>query len=108
GGVLVAALWAEPERVSYFTFPRSVLAKHKSLPAIDYESPGTFRYSELDRIRRDFTAAGLTIKHVEEMDVDVMEAETGADVVAWTRAFGLTRLLNDLPEETQRAWENEL
>jgi hypothetical protein len=37
-----------------------------------------------------------------------MEAETSAELVAWTRAFGLTRLLNDLPEEVQQAWEAEL
>ena len=29
-GVLVAALWAEPERVPYFTLPRLILARHRS------------------------------------------------------------------------------
>lgn len=107
-GVLVAAVWAEPERVSYFTLPRRVLGKYVSLPPIDPEAPGTFRYADVGRIHRDFTAAGLTIEHVEEQEVAVMEAETGEELVAWTRAFGLTRLMNGLPEEIQRSWEAEL
>lgn len=107
-GVLVAAVWAEPERVSYFTLPRRVLGKYVSLPPIEPEAPGTFRYADVGRIHRDFTAAGLTIEHVEEQEVAVMEAETGEELVAWTRAFGLTRLMNGLPEEIQRAWEAEL
>jgi SAM-dependent methyltransferase len=108
GGVLVAAVWAEPERVPYFTLPRRVLARYVALPPIDPEAPGTFHYADVGRIHRDFTAAGFTVEHVEERASDVMEAETGAELVAWARAFGLTRLLNDLPEEIQEAWETDL
>ncbi|MEP6653907.1 MAG: hypothetical protein ABJA82_11135 [Myxococcales bacterium] len=36
-----------------------------------------------------------------------MEAETVSEVITWVRAFGLTRLLNDLPESTQRSWEEK-
>ncbi len=107
-GVLVAAVWAEPERVPYFTLPRRVLGKYVPLPPIDLEAPGTFRHADVGRLQRDLAAAGLTIEHVEELEVAVMEAETGAELVAWTRAFGLTRLLNGLPEEIQQAWEAEL
>lgn len=107
-GVLVAAVWAEPERVSYFTLPRRVLERYRALPAIDPEAPGTFRYADVGRIRRDFAAAGFVVEHVEDREVAVMEAATGAELVAWTRAFGLTRLLNDLPEEIQQAWEAAL
>lgn len=108
GGVLVAAVWAEPERVSYFTLPRRVLGKYVSLPSIDPEAPGVFRYADTGRLHRDFGAAGFTIEHAEEQEVAVMEAETGAELVAWTRAFGLSRLLKDLPEEIQQAWEADL
>jgi SAM-dependent methyltransferase len=108
GGVLVAAVWAEPERVSYFTLPRRVLGRYRALPPIDPEAPGTFRYADPGRLHRDFAAAGFTIAHIEEREVAVMEAETGAELVAWARAFGLTRLLNDLPEEIQQAWEADL
>lgn len=107
-GILVSTVWAEPERVPYFTLPRRVLAKYTTLPPIAPDAPGTFRYADAGRLQRDFAVAGFTIDHVEEMDVAVMEAESGAEVVAWTRAFGLTRLLNDLPEEIQQAWEADL
>lgn len=107
-GVLVATVWAEPERVPYFTLPRRVLGKYMSLPSIDPDAPGAFRYADAARLHRDFGTAGFTIEHVEEQEVAVMEAETGAELVAWTRAFGLARLLNDLPEVIQQAWEAEL
>ena len=108
GGILVAAVWAEPERVPYFTLPRRVLAKYKTLPPIAPEAPGAFRYADMETLQRDFAAAGFTIDRVEEMDVAVMETESGAEVVTWTRAFGLTRLLNEFPEEVQLAWEADL
>jgi hypothetical protein len=107
-GLLVAAVWAEPARVPYFTLPRRVLEKYRALPPIDPEAPGTFRYADLRRLRQDLTASGFAIEHVEEQDVLVMEAKTGAELIAWTRAFGLSNLLSGLPEEIQRAWEEDL
>lgn len=107
-GVLVAAVWAEPERVPYFSLPRRVLERHRPLPPIDFAAPGTFRFADPERLQRDFRDAGLRIEHVEEMEIPVMEAETAAELVAWVRAFGLTRLLNDLPEQAQAHWEEEL
>jgi SAM-dependent methyltransferase len=107
-GLLVAAFWAEPERVPYYTLPRRILARHRPLPAVDPEAPGVFRYADLARIERDFALAGFTMDHVEEMDVCAFEAEAGAEVVAWVRALALTKLLNGLPEDDQRAWEADL
>lgn len=108
GGVLVAGLWAEPERVPYFTLPRRLLERYRTLSPPDPEAPGTFRYADPQRIARDFGRAGFTIEHVEEMDVSVIEVETAVELVAWTRALGLTRLLNELPEHQQRAWEEDM
>jgi len=108
GGLLVAAVWAEPERVPYYTLPRFVLERYRAVPPIDPEAPGTFRYADLGRLQRDFAAAGFAIEHIEEIDVEVMEAATDVELIAWTRAFGLTRLLNDLPAEAQREWEADL
>ena len=105
---LVAAVWAEPSRVPYFTLPRRLLETYRAVPPIDLEAPGVFRYADAAPLERDLAAAGFTVEHVEEQEVAVMEAETGAEVVAWTRAFGLTKLLNDLPEELQEAWEADL
>lgn len=107
-GVLVAALWAEPERVPYYTLPRRLLRRYRTLPPINPEAPGTFRYANLDRVARDFGRAGFLLDHVEEMEVTVFESETDAEIVDWVRALGLTQLLNDLPERKQRAWEIDL
>ena len=107
-GVLVAAFWAEPERVPYYTLPRRLLEHYRAVPAIDPEAPGTFRYASLDRVVRDFGRAGFMLDHVEEMDVTVFEAFTDAEVVNWVRALGLSELLNDLPERDQHEWEVDL
>jgi ubiquinone/menaquinone biosynthesis C-methylase UbiE len=109
-GVLVAALWAEPERASFFTLPRRLLERYRPLPPVDPEAPGMFRYADLERVVRDFNRAGFALDHVEDMDVAVFEAETGGEVVAWIRALGsgMGQLLKDLPEKEQRAWEQDL
>ena len=107
-GVLVAAMWAEPERVPYFTLPRRLLQRYRPMPAVDPEAPGTFRYAAPERIARDLDRGGFALDHIEEMDVAVFEAETTAELVAWVRALGLTQLLNDLPDDAQRAWEGDL
>lgn len=78
GGTLVAALWAEPERVPHYTLPRRILERHRPLPAIDPGAPGTFRYADPRRIERDFRDAGLVVDHVEEWDIPVFEADTGS------------------------------
>jgi ubiquinone/menaquinone biosynthesis C-methylase UbiE len=106
-GMLVAAFWAEPERVSYFSLPRRSLEKYSAPVPIDFYAPGTFYYADVARIERDLTVAGFAIETIEEMDVAVMEAATGDALVAWVRAFGMTRLLNGLPEETQAAWARD-
>jgi ubiquinone/menaquinone biosynthesis C-methylase UbiE len=108
GGVLVAALWAEPERATYFTLPRRLLEAYRALPALDPEAPGTFRYADVERMQRDFQRAGFSIESVEDMEVAVFESETSEELVAWVRAMGLTRLLNDVSEENQRAWEADM
>lgn len=107
-GVFVAALWAEPERAPFYTFPRQLLEPYRAVPKIDPRAPGTFAYADPRRIAQDFSSAGLTIDHVEEVDMPVMEARSGAELIAWTRAFGLTPLLNELSEKDQQAWEDRL
>ena len=108
GGVIVAAVWAEPERVSWFSLGRQVLAKFAPVQPPDFEKPGVFFYSDVARLRRDLELAEFAIEHSEEFEVDVMEAQTGAELIAWTRAFGMTKLLEGLPIATQWAWEDEL
>jgi ubiquinone/menaquinone biosynthesis C-methylase UbiE len=108
GGVLVAALWAEPERAMYYTLPRRLLERYRTVPVVDAEAPGTFRYADVGRITQDFGRAGFIIERIEELEVPVMEAETSAALLAWVRALGLARLVNELPEDEQRAWTDEL
>ncbi|MFO0923892.1 MAG: class I SAM-dependent methyltransferase [Pirellulales bacterium] len=48
------------------------------------------------------------IDSIEEMEVDVMEARTDHELVAWVRAFGLNRLTQHLSNELQQAWERDL
>jgi ubiquinone/menaquinone biosynthesis C-methylase UbiE len=105
GGVLVAAVWAEPGRVPYFSLPRRVLSRFTPVPPNEMDSPGTFYYSDMDRMRKDLMSAGFVVQHIEEIDVPVMEAATDSDLIEWTRAFGLARLLAAVPLQTQRAWE---
>ena len=108
GGRLVAAFWAEPELVDYIHLPRSVLASLVGLPPIDQSAPGTFRYADRDRIERDLVSVGFLVNHVEELWTPVMEATTDDELIAWTRCFGMQRLLADLPESIQQAWERRL
>lgn len=107
-GRLVVAVWADPARASYFSFPRQVLAKFAAVPPIDLERPGAFFYADPARLARDLALAGFRVERAEELEVDVMEARTGEELIAWTRAFGLAPLLDPLPEATRRAWEEEL
>ncbi len=108
GGVLMAALLAEPERMPYYTLPRRLLESYRRLPTLDPEAPGPFRYARLDRIVRDFNLAGFTLDHVDELEFTAFETRTAVEAVAWVRAFGLTKLLSDLPETDQLAWERDL
>lgn len=108
GGRLVAATWAEPEKVSYYTLPRRALAPYREVPTVDVHAPGTFYYSDPAALTRDLEAAGFTVDSVEAVQVDVMEARTDAELFAWTRAFGLGRLLDGLSAELQGRWEADL
>lgn len=110
GGPLVVALWAEPERVGCHSLPRRILERYRTVPPIDVEVPGMFRFATRERIVRDFRKAGLAIDLWEEMDIPVFEAHSAREVVAWTRVLGggLGRLVDELAEPDQRAWEDEL
>jgi SAM-dependent methyltransferase len=105
---LVAAFWAEPARVNYDSLPREALAKHMALQPLDPEAPGTFRFGTLAQIERDFAAAGWALTHVEECDVAVMQANTDAELIAWTRAFGFGRMLQNASSQVQQSWAQEL
>lgn len=104
----VAALWAEAERVPYYTLPRRLLREHCEVPEPDPEGPNTFRYASLERIEVDFARAGLPLDHVEELEIAVFEADTPAEMLAWVRALGLEDHVASLPEAQRRSWEEAL
>ncbi|WP_437981677.1 class I SAM-dependent methyltransferase [Sorangium sp. So ce117] len=108
GAPFVAAFWAEPERVPWAVLARGVLARYRDVPSINPEVPGPFRYSNLSFIERDLNHARFTLEHVEEIDVPVIEAPTGAGIVKWVRDFGLTPLAAELPESEHARYESDL
>ena len=107
-GRLVVALWAEPERVDYVSLPRGVLARQVELPPIDRAAPGPFRFADRTVIERDLAAAGFALERIEEQVVPVMEAASDAELIAWTRHFGMDRLLAPLAPAVKERWEREL
>jgi len=108
GGVLAAAVWAEPERVPYSTLPRRLLQAYRPLPPVDFAAPGTFYYADPERLPGDLKRAGFVVEHTEEMELPVLEVSTADELIAWTRAFGMNRLRDELPDDAQRAWEADM
>lgn len=108
GGRFVCAVWGDPDRVAYYTLPRAVLARHAKVPAIDFSAPGTFRYAPPKSLETDLEAQGLRVESVEELEVEVMEADSGEELIAWCRAFGMGRLLKEHSPEVTQAWERDM
>lgn len=108
GGKMVCAVWGDPDRVSYFTLPRTILARHAPVPPIDFGVPGTFFYARAGSLEGDLTAAGFRVDCVEEFEVDVMEVRSSDELISWCRAFGLSRLLKDHSPAVVDAWERDM
>jgi len=108
GGTFVAAVWAEPARVSYWSMPRNVLARHALVPPVDMAVSGTFHYAEPERLRADLTSAGFSVEHEEDVATPVMEAATPDGLIAWCLAFGLRRMLAGHPSSLGHAWQRDM
>lgn len=108
GAAFVAAFWAEPERCPWAALARGVLSRYRDVAPINPEAPGPFRYADLSLIERDLNHARFTLEHVEEIDVAVIEAATGVDIVTWVRDFGLMPLAAELPEREHAYYEADL
>jgi ubiquinone/menaquinone biosynthesis C-methylase UbiE len=108
GGTLVAAVWAPPEQVSWWSMPREVLARQVRLPAIDYAAPGPFRYASAETLRADLASAGFSVDHEEDLATAVMEAASPDGLVDWCLAFGLAGMLADQPESVGTAWRRDM
>ena len=107
-GVLVAAVLGEVERASYFSLPRRVLERYYPVPPINPEAPGSFHYGRPGKLRGRPRASRLPRRAPRG---DRAARDGGRDRgrgIAWTRAFGMTRILDGAPEEIQQAWEADL
>jgi hypothetical protein len=62
----------------------------------------------LGRLTRDLHAAGFEVQHTEILEVDVIEVTSNDELFAWARAFGMSKLLQELSGSEQYAWEREL
>lgn len=109
-GLLVFACWGGFEQVEYAALPRRTVARFRPLPPMEPDAPSVFRFADPERLRPLLTGSGFALEHVEAMHVPVMEAEDGAGVARWIRDFGgpVAKLVEELPPETQRAWEEEV
>lgn len=108
GGTIVAAVWAAPKDVSWWSMPRGVLARHVRLPPIDGTAPGPFRYASSESLRADLASSGFSFDCEEDLATPLMETATPDDLVDWCLAFGLARLLVDQPESVRMAWRRDM
>jgi ubiquinone/menaquinone biosynthesis C-methylase UbiE len=110
GGVLVLASWTEPARVPFSSLPRRVLQRYRDVPAPDPDAPGVSRHADRARLEATLKRNGFSVEASEEMEIPVVEAQDGRGIVAWVRGMnaGWVKLVSELPEAQQRAWEEEL
>jgi SAM-dependent methyltransferase len=108
GGRLVLALWAEPARVPWWSWPREVLARHVPLPPVDPTVPGPLRFAEPASLHAMLDAAGLAPEREEEIVTPVMESATIDGLIDWCLTFGLARLLAGQPETVRAAWRADM
>lgn len=108
GGRLVSALWAEPERASWWSWPRRILARHVVQPPMSFETPGPFRYGPSAAFRRDLTAAGFEVTHEECVETAVMESREPEGLIEWCLTFGIARALAEQPESVAQAWRRDM
>ena len=107
-GVLVAAVWVEPEQASFYELPRTALAQVTKRQPDNHRQPGTFYYADANRLTTDFEAAGFTLTHSETIKVDVVEVSSDEELISWARTFGMWDALQALTIRQQAAWEEEL
>jgi hypothetical protein len=75
---------------------------------LNLSRPFGLNLSASNTLRCDFSLTGFRIVTIEEMRTPVMEATDSAGLIAWIRAFGLARLVKDLPESIQSQWERDV
>lgn len=110
GVALVVASWVEPARVPYASLPRRILERHRDVPPPSSNGPGVFRHADRSSLDAALQRTGFSVEASEEMEIPVVEARDGRALVAWVRGLGgqVVKLVDEMPEHQQRAWEEEL
>ncbi|QSQ27201.1 class I SAM-dependent methyltransferase [Pyxidicoccus parkwayensis] len=112
GGAFVIASWAEPHRVPWAWLGRRMLERYRdvSLPIPGSDGPGVFRHADPAVLDAALRRNGFSVETSEDMDIPVVEASDGSGIVAWLRQLGgpLVKLVDELPEHQQRAWEEDI
>ncbi len=108
-GVLVLAVWVEPERVPFLSLPQRVLSQWRTIPPLDHDAPGMFHYADPERLRRDVETAGFHIVHAEERETAVVETDSEDELLAWVMAFGgVAAVARELSDDERQAWARAL
>jgi ubiquinone/menaquinone biosynthesis C-methylase UbiE len=111
GGALVIASWADQARVAFASLPRRLLESYRAVPPLpSSDGPGVFRHADRASLDADLQRNGFSVEASEELEVPVVEAGDGRDIVAWIRALGgpVVKLASEMPEHQQQAWEADL
>jgi ubiquinone/menaquinone biosynthesis C-methylase UbiE len=111
GGALVIASWAEPARVPFASLPRRILERYRDVPLPSSDGPGVFRHADRSTLDAALQRSGFSVEASEEMEIPVVEARDGRGIVAWVQELGrssLMKLVHELPEHLQHAWEEDL
>lgn len=110
GGALVIASWTDPDRVPFASLPRRILARYRDVPPPPTEGPSVHRHADPAVLNAALQRNGFSVEASEQLDIPVVEAADGRGIVTWLRAFGgsLMKLLDELPPDQQRAWEQDL
>ncbi|RKH03420.1 class I SAM-dependent methyltransferase [Corallococcus carmarthensis] len=111
GGALVIASWAEPARVPWASLARRILERYREVPPLpSADEPGVFRHADPAVLEAALVRNGFSVEASEELEVPVVESSDARDLVTWIQQLGgpVVKLVGELPEPRQRAWEAEL
>ncbi len=110
GGRVVVACWAAPERNPFINLLLMVLNKHMDVPKRPPDAPGIFAFADPERLRAVLATAGFVDIQVEELEIDVIEVDSGAAYWAAMEdlAGPITRLVNQLDKNTRAAFVKDV
>ena len=110
GGRVVAACWASPERNPFISTLFAILSKYMELPKRPPDAPGIFAFADPNRLHAVLATAGFIEIQIEEMELDVIEVDSGAAYwAAMEDLAGPVRVLVDrLDKETRTAFVEDV